>query len=52
MSQSAVSVYPRGWFVVAFSSELAAGQVKSARYFGEELVIFRGEDGVAHVLDA
>jgi 3-ketosteroid 9alpha-monooxygenase subunit A len=51
MSQSAVSVYPRGWFVVAFSSEIAAGQVKSARYFGEDLVIFRGEDGVAHVLD-
>ncbi len=29
-----------------------AGAVKPLHYFGRELVVFRGEDGVAHVLDA
>lgn len=52
MSPSIASVYPRGWFVVAFSSEIAAGQVKAMRYFGEQLVAFRGDDGVVRVLDA
>ena len=33
--------FPTGWFIVGFASELAAGQVKRAHYFGEELVIFR-----------
>ena len=47
-----VSTYPRGWFVAAFSSELPPKGVKSLRLFGEKLVAFRGEDGVAHVLDA
>jgi 3-ketosteroid 9alpha-monooxygenase subunit A len=49
---SQVSGYPRGWFVVCFSDELAAGGVSRLRYFGRELVAFRGEDGAAHVLDA
>jgi 3-ketosteroid 9alpha-monooxygenase subunit A len=44
-------VYPRGWFVVAFSEEIAVGEAKELRYFGEKLVMFRGEDGVVHVLD-
>ncbi len=52
MSESSVSVFPRGWFVVAFSSEIAVGEVKRLRYFGEQLVAFRGEDGVVRVLDA
>ena len=43
---------PNGWFSVSCSDELAAGDVKLLRYFGEDLVLFRGEDGVAHVLDA
>ena len=44
--------YPRGWFVVAFSSDLAVGQTRSLQYFGEKLVAYRGEDGGVHVLDA
>jgi phenylpropionate dioxygenase-like ring-hydroxylating dioxygenase large terminal subunit len=44
--------YPNGWFRVAFSNEVLAGQVKPVRYFGNELVVFRGWDGVAHVVDA
>jgi 3-ketosteroid 9alpha-monooxygenase subunit A len=46
------SEYPFGWFAVGFSDELAAGQVKSIRYFDRELALWRGEDGVARVIDA
>ncbi len=43
---------PNSWFQVAFSDELDVGEVKPLHYFGEELVLFRGEDGEARVLDA
>ncbi len=52
MAHGAVSGYPRGWFVVAFSDEIAPGKAVSLRYFGEDLVAFRGEDGQVHVLEA
>lgn len=38
-----------GWYVVAYSDELAVGQVKNIDYFDTELVMWRGDDGVAHV---
>lgn len=44
--------FPFGWYVVCYSDELAVGEVKPARYFARELVIWRGEDGAARVLDA
>lgn len=44
--------YPRGWFAVCFSDELAVGQSLSLRYFGQDLVAFRGQDGQASVLEA
>jgi len=44
--------FARGWFVVAWSSELAAGDVKPLAYFGTHLVLFRTETGAAKVLDA
>jgi phenylpropionate dioxygenase-like ring-hydroxylating dioxygenase large terminal subunit len=43
---------PNGWFPVAFSDEVPAGQVRAVRCFGEELVVWRGLDGIAHVHDA
>ncbi len=43
---------PFGWFVVCYSDELATGQVKSVRYFGRDLALWRGEDGQARMLDA
>ena len=46
------SPYPNGWFRVADSDELEAGQVRAIEYFGRRLVLFRGESGGAHVLDA
>jgi len=44
--------YPNGWFVVAFSDELPVRGVVPVHYFGQELVLFRTEDGVARVFDA
>ncbi len=44
--------YPVGWFVVAFSEELAPRAVLARRYFGRDLVLFRTEGGQAVVMDA
>jgi phenylpropionate dioxygenase-like ring-hydroxylating dioxygenase large terminal subunit len=44
--------YPNGWFKICFSDELARGEAKPVHEFGTELVVFRGEDGRARVLDA
>ncbi|UCE85118.1 MAG: Rieske (2Fe-2S) protein [Deltaproteobacteria bacterium] len=46
------SAYPNGWFRVEHSEELAVGDVKPLRTLGRDLVIYRGEDRVARVLDA
>jgi nitrite reductase/ring-hydroxylating ferredoxin subunit len=43
---------PNGWFVVAPSSELNIGDVRALFYFDRDLVLYRGEDGGAHVMDA
>jgi phenylpropionate dioxygenase-like ring-hydroxylating dioxygenase large terminal subunit len=43
---------PNGWFIVAASADLAPGDVMPLRYFGRDLVLFRGRDGAPHVLDA
>lgn len=44
--------YPNGWFMVGYSDELEPGGALRLTYFGKELVLFRGHDGVARVLDA
>lgn len=44
--------YARGWFVIAWSGELPRGGVKSLRYFGKDLVLWRTDDGVPVVQDA
>ncbi len=43
---------PNGWYGLCQSAELAAGEVRPLRYFGRELVAFRGEDGGARVFAA
>ena len=43
--------YPRGWFMAARSQDLADG-VLSVRYFGEDMVIYRGQSGQAYMVDA
>lgn len=46
------SPYPIGWFQVAYGDELEVGTVVPLKYFGQELVAFRGENGDVKVLDA
>lgn len=44
--------YPRGWFVIGISNELAPGDVRPIKYFGREMVLYRSESGKAVVHDA
>jgi phenylpropionate dioxygenase-like ring-hydroxylating dioxygenase large terminal subunit len=44
--------FPNGWFRLAFSDDLAPGELKQLRYFGKELVLFRCQGGTARVFDA
>ncbi len=44
--------YPFGWYAVCYSDELAVSEVKAVRYLSREMVVWRGEDGEARVLDA
>lgn len=44
--------FPNGWFCVGWADEVPVGHVAPLLYFGQHLVLFRGEDGVARVLDA
>jgi 3-ketosteroid 9alpha-monooxygenase subunit A len=44
--------YPNSWIQIGWSHEVKRGQVKPVRCLGRELVMFRGEDGKARVLDA
>ena len=43
---------PFGWFALCYSDELAVGEVKPLHYFERELALWRGEDGMARLLDA
>lgn len=48
----ALSMLPTGWFQVGWSADVAVDEIVPMKYFGTELVAFRGGDGVVHVLDA
>jgi 3-ketosteroid 9alpha-monooxygenase subunit A len=43
--------FPRGWFVVADSAAVEK-KPYSARYFGEDVVLFRGQSGAVAMLEA
>ncbi|GAA4104050.1 Rieske 2Fe-2S domain-containing protein [Zhongshania borealis] len=43
--------FPRGWFVVAESTELNRGPM-AVHFFGKDLALYRGESGVPVMLDA
>lgn len=45
-------VYPNGWFRVLDSDQLKVGEVKYLSVLGENLAVFRGEDGISYILDA
>ncbi|MEO6717874.1 MAG: Rieske 2Fe-2S domain-containing protein [Novosphingobium sp.] len=42
---------PFGWFAVSMSDEIERGHIRTVRYFGAELVIWRGEDGTLNAVD-
>jgi 3-ketosteroid 9alpha-monooxygenase subunit A len=52
VSEQSLSTFAKGWFVVCWSTDLPKAGVKPLRYLGRDLVAYRGEDGVARVLDA
>ena len=39
-----------GWFMIGWSAEFSASEVRPLRYFGEDLVAYRDESGELHVL--
>lgn len=44
--------YPNGWYKVCDSEDLPIGETMHVMCCGEDLAVFRGEDGKAHVLHA
>lgn len=44
--------YPNGWYLIRESAALAPGDVIPLRYFGRDLVLFRGASGQPVMLDA
>jgi nitrite reductase/ring-hydroxylating ferredoxin subunit len=44
--------FPTGWYQVAYSEEIPAGEVLPLSVLGRELVLFRTEAGSLHALDA
>jgi phenylpropionate dioxygenase-like ring-hydroxylating dioxygenase large terminal subunit len=43
---------PNGWFIVAEARDLAPGESKAFKVFGTDVVLFRGDDGAPHMVDA
>lgn len=44
--------YPTGWFQVAWADDVPRGGVEALRYFGRDLVLWRGESGALAVAPA
>lgn len=44
--------FPESWFCLLAASDVPAGEMKPIRFFGKDLICWRGEDGEAHVQDA
>ena len=52
MDENANLPIPFGWYALAYSSELAAGDVQPLNFFDEHQVLFRTEEGAPQVLEA
>ncbi|KAL1453529.1 hypothetical protein MTO96_000704 [Rhipicephalus appendiculatus] len=52
VSSALPPVFPNGWVPLLESADLQVNEVKPVTAIGEDFVVFRTEDGVAHVLDA
>ena len=46
------TAFPFAWYWAAYSDDLAAGEVRPVRYLARDLVLWRDEEGAAHVMDA
>jgi nitrite reductase/ring-hydroxylating ferredoxin subunit len=44
--------YPNSWFRVARTPEVAHGRIVPVRYLGQDLILFRGDDGVVRCTGA
>jgi len=44
--------YPNGWYSICYSHEVEPAGVKAVHAIGRDFVVFRGEGGRIHVLDA
>jgi|SRR5580698_2787371 3-ketosteroid 9alpha-monooxygenase subunit A len=52
LSRAPYTTHPTGWFMVAWSWDLAPGEVKPMHIFSTEVVLYRTQTGEAHVVDA
>jgi 3-ketosteroid 9alpha-monooxygenase subunit A len=43
--------YPRGWFMIADATEVTIAPM-TVRFFGAEMVLYRGESGKVHLVEA
>lgn len=43
--------FPDGWFAIAFSTDVPKGTVLNKHYFGEDMVLYRDDEGVAHCVE-
>ncbi|CAN1209525.1 Aromatic ring-hydroxylating dioxygenase subunit alpha [Tumidithrix helvetica PCC 7403] len=46
------NVVAKGWYIACPSADLPKGKAKSLEICGQKIVVFRGEDGDAHALNA
>jgi hypothetical protein len=46
------SGYPEGWFAIGWSDDFEPQQAHPLKYFGEDLVAYRGASGRLVVMDA
>lgn len=44
--------FPRGWFMIAAADELDGTKPLALRYFGRDMVLYRGESGSLFLVDA
>ncbi len=44
--------FPYAWYFAAYSADLAVGEVRTVHWLARDLVVWRGDDGAAHVMDA
>lgn len=52
MTAQGLPPFPRGWFAIAYSAELVPQNVLTARFCGQDVVVFRDSSGRPAVLDA